>query len=138
MIRRLTLILALAVPVPALAQISTLSIHQRIVIRVPRPEPPGAVITPVRWREAKGPRCVPLDGIAGAAMVEPERMDLLLADGGRLRARFDDACPALDFYRGLYVKANSDGQLCAKRDAVRSRSGDACRITGFRKLVRRK
>jgi len=138
MTRWLILSLAFATPMPALAQLTTLSIHQRIVIRVPRPEPPGAVPTPVRWREAKGPRCVPLEGIAGAAMIEPERIDLLLADGNRLRARFDDACPALDFYRGLYVKANADGQLCAKRDAVRSRSGDACRITGFRKLVRRK
>ncbi|MBX9813494.1 MAG: hypothetical protein A4S12_06835 [Proteobacteria bacterium SG_bin5] len=128
----------LAPAVPAAAQYSGISIHQRIVIRVPRPEPPGAAPAAVRWREVKGPRCVPLDGIAGAAMVESERMDLLLADGGRLRARFDDACPALDFYRGLYVKANSDGLLCAKRDTVRSRSGDACRIRGFRKLVRRK
>lgn len=138
MTRWLAFPLLLAAPTPALAQYTGFSIHQRIVIRVPRPEPPGAAVVPQRWRETKGPRCVPLDGIAGAAMVEPERMDLLLADGGRLRARFDDACPALDFYRGLYVKANSDGQLCAKRDAVRSRSGDACRITGFRKLVRRK
>ncbi|OQW48044.1 MAG: hypothetical protein A4S16_06765 [Proteobacteria bacterium SG_bin6] len=136
--RWLALPLLTLAPVPALAQITGFSIHQRVVIRVPRSEPPGAVAVPTRWHEAKGPRCVPLDGIVGASMVEPERIDLLLADGGRLRARFDDACPALDFYRGLYVKANSDGQLCAKRDAGRSRSGDACRITGFRKLVRRK
>lgn len=138
MTRWLPLSLSLLAPMPALAQVSALTIHQRIVIRVPRPEPPGAAFVAPRYREVKGPRCVPLDGIAGAAMVEPERMDLLLADGGRLRARFDDACPALDYYRGLYVKANADGRLCAKRDAVRSRSGDACRITGFRKLVRRK
>lgn len=136
--RSLVPLLAAVLPAPAAAQLSTFSVHQRIVIRMPAPPPPGAVIVPPRWRETKGPRCVPLETIAGAATVDPERLDLLLDDGTRLRARLGSACLALDFYRGLYVKANADGQICARRDALRSRSGDACRIEAFRRLKRKR
>ena len=58
-----------------------------------------------------------------------------MADGTRLRALFDDDCPALDFYSGLYVKGTTDGMVCADRDSIRSRSGSVCRIDGFKRLV---
>lgn len=121
------------------AEFAQLSIHQRIVIRIPRilgrrveqkSEP-----TAVRWVEKKGPRCVPMSALEGAIITGSDSVDLIVDDGTRLRAGFDDDCPALDFYSGLYVKGTSDGMICADRDSIRSRSGSVCRIDGFKRLV---
>ncbi|GGA46832.1 hypothetical protein [Sphingomonas psychrolutea] len=121
------------------AELAQLTIHQRIVIRIPRilggrpeqrSEPPA-----IRWSEKKGPRCVPMDALEGAIITGSDSVDLIVADGTRLRAGFDDNCPALDFYSGLYVKGTADGMICADRDSIRSRSGSACRIDGFKRLV---
>lgn len=128
-----------ALPEPPLdrVELAQLSIHQRIVIRIPRllghrdrsePEVP-------RWAEKKGPKCVPAATLAGAIVAEPDTVDLLLIDGTRLRARLDDHCPALDFYSGLYIKQTEDGLVCADRDSIRARSGSICRIDGFKRLV---
>lgn len=111
--------------------------HQRVIIRVPRmPERayPKAPVAPpvVEWRERKAERCIPVVRIAGATLTTPESVDLLIEDGTRLRAHFDDDCPSLDFYAGVYIRANSDGQLCAKRDVVRARSGRQCPIRSFK------
>lgn len=119
------------------------SFHQRIVIRVPRipdqpPPPPDASPGPVEWSEHKAPKCVAMTSIAGASFTRAESVDLIIVDGRRLRARFDDHCPAIDFYSGFYLKPTADGMVCAKRDSVRSRSGDACRIESFRQLVLRR
>lgn len=120
----------------ALAQ---LTIHQRIVIRIPRMLGPRAAEqsapAPVRWNEKKGPKCVALGAIEGAIISGEDSVDLILEDDTRLRARFDDKCPALDFYSGLYMKATPDGMICAERDSIRARSGSACRIDRFKRLV---
>jgi hypothetical protein len=50
-----------------------------------------------------------------------------------VRAKFNDDCPALDFYRGFYLKPGDD-RLCAKRDFVHSRMGESCQIEQFRGL----
>lgn len=123
------------------AVLAQLTIHQRIVIRIPRmlggrapqrSEPPE-----VRWTEKKGPKCVPMAAIGGAIISGDDSVDLILDDDTRLRARFDEKCPALDFYSGLYLKGTPDGMVCAERDSIRARSGSACRIDGFRRLIPR-
>lgn len=121
------------------AELAQLSIHQRIVIRIPRilgrrPEQKSEPAA-VRWVEKKGPRCVPMSALEGAIITGGDSVDLIVADGTRLRAGFDDDCPALDFYSGLYVKGTTDGMICADRDSIRSRSGSVCRIDGFKRLV---
>jgi hypothetical protein len=78
---------------------------------------------------------VALAAIEGAIISGEDSVDLILEDDTRLRARFDDKCPALDFYSGLYMKATPDGMICAERDSIRARSGSACRIDGFKRLV---
>jgi len=117
----------------ALAQ---LIFHQRIVIRIPRLDapPPMPLPKPQRWAEKKGPKCVSMETIDAAVMTSPNSIDLLTTEGDRLRARLGDNCPALDFYSGVYLKRTADGMLCAKRDVLRSRSGSACGITGFKRL----
>ena len=119
----------LAVPGVALAQFV---IQQRIVVRVQRAPLP---VKQIRWVEKKGPKCIQLNTLAGALIVEPDAVDLVQEGGERVRARLDDDCPALDFYAGFYLKPTRDGRICAERDAVRSRSGRQCDIARFRKLV---
>lgn len=110
------------------------AVRQRIIIRVPRGEPrtPAMNATP-RWRETNGPRCIPAHQIAGA-MPAGDTIDLVMRDNRRFRAHFRQRCQGLDYYRGVYVDAHPDGQICATRDAIRSRMGGHCAITQFRQL----
>ncbi|KQT34645.1 hypothetical protein ASG29_00260 [Sphingomonas sp. Leaf412] len=124
--------------------------HERIVIRIPRvrPVPPAAMssagartlsappsaATPV-WIEKRAADCVPVTALTGASIDRSGDVDLVVADGRRLRAKLDDDCPTLDFYSGFYLKRTADGRICARRDSLRSRSGARCAITGFRTLT---
>lgn len=106
---------------------------QRSLIRVPVPRNPPP--QPQRWREQRGPRCVAVRNLAGAHVNQDNSVDLILRGGGRVRARLDGDCPAMDFYSGFYVRPGSDGMVCADRDGLRSRAGGACEIDSFRELV---
>jgi hypothetical protein len=75
--------------------------------------------------------------IAASAVVKPDHIDIIYRGGLRLRAELENACPALEFYGGFYIQPTRDGQICAGRDAIRSRSGGECQIKRFRKLVPR-
>ena len=109
-------------------------VRETIVVRL-------RAVAPTRagpaWHEKKAQKCVELRDIGGAAVNQPDAVDLILRGGNRVRARFNKACPALDFYSGFYLKPTEDGRICAQRDAVRSRSGGACTIDRFRRLVQR-
>ena len=111
--------------------------HQQIIIRVtPVPRPGGHVGLQqnVDWQEHRGPRCIPVRQILGAAQISGESIDLVLRDATRVRARLERRCPAMDYYYGVYVRPNPDGMLCADRDEIRARSGGACEIERFRLL----
>ncbi|OYW21701.1 MULTISPECIES: hypothetical protein [unclassified Sphingomonas] len=121
------------------AQYSQFTIRQRITVRVPRlPDPPRnrqqATVKMVEWKEKKAEKCQPINLIAGASVTRVDSVDLIMVDNRRLRARFDDDCRAIDFYAGFYLKRTPDGMICARRDAIRSRSGDSCRIEAFKTL----
>ena len=113
-------------------EIAQLILRERVIVRVP-----ATTRTPpiVRWRQRRGPRCVPADNLAGAAVMAPDSIDLLARGGRRVRAQLEDACPALDYYSGFYLTPSVDRQLCAGRDAIHARSGGACQIKRFRLLV---
>lgn len=122
----------------ALAQVQ---FRGQIIIRVPSAPMPAiaplvgnAAGRPLRFDEKKGPKCVPL-GQLGGAVINGGDIDLMLKGGERMRAKLDGDCSALGFYGGFYLKANADGQVCAGRDAIRTRSGDSCGIKRFHKLV---
>lgn len=124
-------------------QFAQLTIHERLIIRVPRmsPAPMRGRAAPqpeVRWDEKKGPACIPMNALTGAAVDREGEVDLVVGGARRIRAKLDDDCPTLDFYRGFYLKPTADGQLCARRDGIRSRSGAYCAVTRFRALVPRK
>lgn len=113
---------------PAFAQ---LTIEQSLVIRVPRRIP----AKPLKWKSKKGPKCVAMSSIAGAAVVADDAIDLVLRGGQRLRAHFSSRCPALDYYSGFYILPTADGRICADRDMIRTRAGGQCEIQRFRKLI---
>jgi hypothetical protein len=121
-------------------QLAQVSIHERIIIRVPRMSPmPARVIAPrVEWKEHKGPKCVAVSEIAGAMLNKEGAVDLLMDDGARLRAKLDGDCKPLDYYSGFYLKPGADGMICKERDAIRMRSGARCEIEGFKSLRAKK
>lgn len=116
------------------AQYAQLVIRERVVVRVPAR---AAAVAPARikWKEKRGPRCVPMASLGGAAVIERDSVDLILKGGQRLRARFESSCPALDYYSGFYIMPSADAQICADRDSIHTRAGGECQITRFRKLV---
>ena len=110
-----------------------MSITGRVVIRVESTV--RAVPVPVRWVEKSGPKCVVANQLAGAIVNGTDSVDLVLKGGSRVRALLDDDCAALGYYGGFYLKTASDGQVCANRDTIRTRSGDSCSIGKFKRLV---
>jgi len=121
-------------------ELAQYTFHSRIVIRIPRmlPERRERAERPVRLEEKKGPKCVPLTTLDRAVITGPNSIDLLLETGERIRAHFDDDCPALDFYPDLYLRLPDDGMMCAGRDAIRSRSGGVCAIETFKRIVEKR
>jgi hypothetical protein len=129
-------LVALAVPLPAVADpqgstFAQLTIEQSLIVRVPRRTP----VRPMKWKAKKGPKCVAMSAIAGAAVVANDAIDLALKGGQRLRAQFSSNCPALDYYSGFYILPTDDGRICADRDMIRTRAGGQCEIQRFRRLV---
>jgi hypothetical protein len=115
--------------------------HQHIVIRIPRMPAPRPMATPQpplpsnEFHEKNGPMCVASDDLIAATIPTNDRVDVMMRGGERLRIRLDRKCRTLDYYTGFYVTAGHDGQVCAKRDSIRTRSGDECGINKFRRLV---
>lgn len=106
-------------------------VQQQLIVRVPvRPHPAFTL----RWQEEKGPKCLPVGMIAGAMLSSPGNIDLVLRNRQRVRARLDSDCEGLDFYSDVYMQTG-DGEVCAKRDSIRSRVGGLCRIEKFKMLV---
>ena len=123
-------------PAQARVQVIQMSIHERVIIRVPRMSrmPMQTIDRTTEWKEHKGPKCIAVAEIAGAMLNKDGAVDLLMADQTRLRARLDGDCMPLDYYSGFYLKPGPDGMICKERDAIRMRSGARCEIDGFRSL----
>lgn len=112
--------------------VTRLIIQDEIILRVPvQPRP---LLPSFEWVEKKGPKCVPVPAIQRALLSGPEQVDFILADRTRIRAQFEEDCPALDFYGGFYLQLQDD-RLCARRDAIHSRIGTSCTIDRFKQLV---
>jgi hypothetical protein len=118
-------------------QYAQLTVERRIVIRVPtlvtrRAAPPQSEI---QWKEKKTKRCLPMKTVVGAAIKQPDSVDLILSDQRRVRARLDDDCRSADFYQGFYMEPTGDDLLCADRDMIHARNGAMCEIESFKRLV---
>lgn len=112
--------------------VTRLIIQDEVILRVPvQPHP---LMREIEWVEKKGPKCVPIAALQRVLLSGPEQVDFVLVNHSRVRAQFDEDCPALDFYPGLYLQVEDD-RLCARRDAVHSRIGSSCTIARFKQLV---
>ncbi|THD34839.1 MAG: hypothetical protein E7773_14375 [Sphingomonas sp.] len=137
--------IAASTPVPAAPVdgdgVGQVSITGRIVVRVESAPAPEATLrampVPVRWIEKGGPKCIAVSQLSGAIVNDTDSVDLVLKGGTRLRALLDDDCAALGYYGGFYLKTAADGQVCAKRDTIRTRTGESCSIGKFKRLVPR-
>jgi hypothetical protein len=116
-------------------EFAQLSFRSHIVVRVQTTQ--LAMVPEASLREKKGPKCIAAGDILAAAVLARSSVDLVLRGGYRMRARFADNCPGLDYYSGFYVSAGADGKLCADRDVIRDRAGGECAIDKFRQLVAR-
>jgi hypothetical protein len=132
-------VLAASAPPPGVPLRATLGdwaqlgFRSRMVVRVQSwPARPPVVRT---LKEKKGPRCIRMNAIVGAAILDQGGVDFVLRGGERIRARLPASCPALNYYSGFYVLPPADGQICGGRDAVRDRAGGVCEIDRFRRLV---
>jgi hypothetical protein len=114
--------------------VTRLIVQDEVILRVPvQPRP---LLPQFEWVEKKGPKCVPVADIQRALLSGSEQVDFNLTDRARIRAQFDEDCPALDFYGGFYLQLQDD-RLCARRDAIHSRIGTSCTIERFKQLVPR-
>ena len=113
--------------------VSRLVIQDEVILRVPvaaaSAAPASSNGSSARARIASRSRA-----IRRALLSGPEQVDFILANRARVRAEFDEDCPALDFYGGFYLQPDDD-RICAGRDAVHSRMGGSCTIDRFKQLV---
>jgi len=119
---------------PDTANVSRLVVQEdEVVLRIPvQPHP---IAPQFDWQEKKGPKCIPAAAIRRTSLSGSDQLDFILSGGGRVRAQFEEDCPALDFYGGFYLQYGRDQQICARRDAVQSRMGRTCTIERFRLLI---
>ena len=116
---------------PGQPTVSRMIVQEQLVIKVPvRPQPAGRAAA---MEEHKGPKCLDTKDIGGAVLAGPNDVDFAVKGRKWVRAKFGDKCPALDFYRGFYLKPEGD-RICAGRDSIYSRMGGSCEIEGFRSL----
>ena len=111
-------------------------IEERVVIRIAPLRPAMRTQLEDRSKDEEAPKlrekpmgdCLPVDGIAGVGLGTNNRLVFVLRDRRLVSVHLDRACPAREFYSGLYVERNEDGRLCVKRDRLHARSGATCAV----------
>lgn len=117
---------------PGQPTVTRIVVQEQLIIKIPvRPHP---LRRSIEWEEHKGPKCLHSDHIRGAVLAGSSEVDFALKDRKWVRAKLGDKCPALDFYRGFYLKPEDD-RICAERDSIHSRMGGSCEIERFRRLT---
>lgn len=122
------------------------SIQQSVTIRInPRPAPAPMQTamfsqgfdggSEPRFAERKFGKCLPINAIFGVQPVTNDKLLLILRDQRMITAQLEKGCQARQFYSGFLIKRNADGQVCISRDALQSRSGASCQVTGFRQII---
>jgi hypothetical protein len=113
-----------------------MAIQQRVVIRVPlAPVDMPMPTAPIRMKEARGPKCIAINRLAGASVMGPQTIDLFVRGAPSVRARLRNECRGVDLRYGFYLKPTKDGRVCGGRDSVHARTGGECAIERFRALV---
>jgi hypothetical protein len=98
-----------------------------------RPMPPAAAD---QWKPGKPSRkaCIDSSTIAGAVVVDPRTVDIVMRGGRRFRLGLAQQCPQLSYYGGFYYQPRVPGKFCAGEDRIISRAGGACRVSQISEL----
>lgn len=109
---------------PGLAQVAAVPV---------RPMPPAAA---EQWKPGKPSRtaCIDSSNIAGAVVVDPRTVDVVMRGGRRWRMGLAQQCPQLSYYGGFYYQPRVAGKFCAGEDRIISRAGGACRVSHISEL----
>ncbi len=91
-----------------------------------------------QWAPGRASRdaCIDVSGIAGAVVVDPRTLDVVMRGGKRWRVTLAQQCPQLSYYGGFYYKPERAGQFCAGRDRIIGRAGGECRVSRIAPLNR--
>jgi len=93
-----------------------------------KPMPPQPAETWVPGRASRT-ACIDVTRIAGAIVVDPRTLDVVMRGGKRWRVTLAQQCPQLSYYGGFYYKPERSGQFCAGRDRIIGRAGGECRVS---------
>jgi hypothetical protein len=121
-------------------------IEQRVIIRISPGTSPAREqmmadlqrqrpsTTNYQWEKLDG--CIAVSNIVGMEPApEQNRLLLFMRDRRVLGAALERACNVRDYYSGFYIARHEDGQLCARRDLLQSRSGASCKAAQLSRLV---
>ncbi|NVD44031.1 hypothetical protein [Qipengyuania atrilutea] len=131
------------VPLPDDERAHQVRIERRVIIRIsPRRVGPQSLVsdqretrTPLRFVRRDMERCIPASEIIGARPSGERSLRLYLRDRRLVSLTLDKSCRAQAFYSGFYIEKDSDGQLCARRDELHSRTGSKCEVEDMHQLV---
>ena len=104
--------------------------EQELLASLPQGARPSAHI-----EERKIGSCLSAQGIVGVQTADDNKLLLFMRDRRIISVALEKACNSRDFYSGFYIERHDDGQLCAKRDKIHSRSGAKCEFKQVRQLV---
>ena len=93
-----------------------------------KPMPPVAT---EEWAPGRASRnaCIDVTRIAGAVVVDPQTLDVVMLGGKRWRVMLAQQCPQLSYYGGFYYQPVRAGQFCAGKDRIIGRAGGECRVS---------
>ena len=86
--------------------------------------------------KAKPGTCIDAGQIAGAVVIDPTTIELVMKGGKRWLLKLRNACPQLSYYGGFYYSQSQAGKICAGRDRIIGRAGGACEVAKLMPLVK--
>lgn len=127
-LRRAAIALVLLLgPGPAAAQVGAVPV---------RPDPPGRPSEAWVAGKASSRACIDVGRIAGAVVVDPRTLDIVMKGGQRWRLTLAQSCQQLSFYGGFYYQPRMPGRFCAGQDRIIGRAGGQCRVRSIAPLAR--
>lgn len=91
-----------------------------------------------QWETGRPVKCIDVEGISGAIVVDPRTVDVFVKNGRRWRIRFTNSCSQISYYGGFYYQPTKPGQICARQDQLISRAGGGCRVQRIYELKRQR
>ena len=111
-------------------------VSAQIVLVPVRPPQPQAGKEQWVVGKAQPGTCIDAGQIAGAVVIDPATIELVMRGGKRWLLKLRNACPQLSYYGGFYYSQGQAGKICAGRDRIIGRAGGACEVAKLLPLVK--